>query len=136
MMGTACTTRPSLLRARFAGTGVTGPTGTGTSLGTQGTVAQGTDALWNLVGSVANAAIDGFEGEAADFLGKVGGVCLRQRTAERGAHQDDGTVLGELAYLVQHDSYHLGQVSLLRRQMGLPPMSLHIAPREPGRMGA
>jgi HK97 family phage major capsid protein len=36
-----------------AGTGVTGPTGTGTSLGTQGTVAQGTDALWNLVGSVA-----------------------------------------------------------------------------------
>jgi HK97 family phage major capsid protein len=36
-----------------AGTGVTGPSGTGTSLGTQGTVAQGTDALWNLVGSVA-----------------------------------------------------------------------------------
>jgi len=36
-----------------AGTGVTGPTGTGTSLGTQGTVNQGTDALWNLVGSVA-----------------------------------------------------------------------------------
>jgi HK97 family phage major capsid protein len=36
-----------------AGTGVTGPTGTGTSLGTQGTANQGTDALWNLVGSVA-----------------------------------------------------------------------------------
>jgi HK97 family phage major capsid protein len=36
-----------------AATGVTGPTGTGTSLGTQGTVNQGTDALWNLVGSVA-----------------------------------------------------------------------------------
>jgi HK97 family phage major capsid protein len=36
-----------------AATGVTGPTGTGTSLGTQGTVAQGTDALWNLIGSVA-----------------------------------------------------------------------------------
>ena len=35
-----------------AGTGVTGPTGTGTTLGTQGTVNQGTDALWNLVGSV------------------------------------------------------------------------------------
>jgi HK97 family phage major capsid protein len=33
-------------------TGVTGPTGTGTSLGTQGTINQGTDALWNLVGSV------------------------------------------------------------------------------------
>jgi HK97 family phage major capsid protein len=36
-----------------AGTGVTGPAGTGTSLGTQGTLNQGTDALWNLVGSVA-----------------------------------------------------------------------------------
>jgi HK97 family phage major capsid protein len=36
-----------------AATGVTGPTGTGTTLGTQGTVNQGTDALWNLVGSVA-----------------------------------------------------------------------------------
>jgi HK97 family phage major capsid protein len=36
-----------------AGTGVTGPTGTGTSLGVQGTVGHGTDALWNLVGSVA-----------------------------------------------------------------------------------
>jgi HK97 family phage major capsid protein len=36
-----------------AGTGVTGPAGTGTSLGTQGTANQGTDALWNLVGSVA-----------------------------------------------------------------------------------
>jgi HK97 family phage major capsid protein len=36
-----------------AATGVTGPAGTGTSLGAQGTVNQGTDALWNLVGSVA-----------------------------------------------------------------------------------
>jgi HK97 family phage major capsid protein len=36
-----------------AGTGVTGPAGTGTSLGVQGTVGHGTDALWNLVGSVA-----------------------------------------------------------------------------------
>jgi HK97 family phage major capsid protein len=36
-----------------AATGVTGPTGTGTSLGVQGTVGHGTDALWNLVGSVA-----------------------------------------------------------------------------------
>jgi len=36
-----------------AATGVTGPTGTGTTLGTQGTANQGTDALWNLIGSVA-----------------------------------------------------------------------------------
>jgi HK97 family phage major capsid protein len=36
-----------------AGTGVTGPAGTAGGLGTQGTSNQGTDALWNLVGSVA-----------------------------------------------------------------------------------
>jgi HK97 family phage major capsid protein len=36
-----------------AGTGVTGAAGTGTTVGTQGTGNQGTDALWNLVGSVA-----------------------------------------------------------------------------------
>jgi len=47
-----------------AATGVTGPVGTGTTLGTQGTANQGTDALWNLVGSVAEpyaqAAAAGF----------------------------------------------------------------------------
>jgi uncharacterized damage-inducible protein DinB len=33
------------------------------------------------------------------------------------------TILGVLAFLVQHDSYHIGQLALLRRQIGLPPMS-------------
>src|SRR4030095_4295728 len=35
-----------------AATGVTGPAGAPAALGTQGTANQGTDALWNLVGSV------------------------------------------------------------------------------------
>jgi HK97 family phage major capsid protein len=48
-----------------AGTGVTGPAGTGTSLGTQGTANQGTDALWNLVGSVAEPYA---ESSSAAFL--------------------------------------------------------------------
>lgn len=48
----------------------------------------------------------------------------------------DGTVLGALGFLAQHESYHLGQIALLRRQLGLPAMSYAIAPREPGRMGA
>jgi HK97 family phage major capsid protein len=48
-----------------AGTGVTGPAGTGTSLGTQGTLAQGTDALWNLIGSVAEPYA---ESDSAAFL--------------------------------------------------------------------
>lgn len=48
----------------------------------------------------------------------------------------DGTVLGALAFLAQHESYHLGQIALLRRQLGLPAMSYAMEPREPGRMGA
>jgi HK97 family phage major capsid protein len=48
-----------------AGTGVTGPTGTGTTLGTQGTANMGTDALWNLVGSVAEPYA---ESDSAAFL--------------------------------------------------------------------
>lgn len=48
----------------------------------------------------------------------------------------DGTLLGALSFLVQHDSYHLGQLALLRRQLGYPAMSYAMAPREPGRAGA
>jgi HK97 family phage major capsid protein len=48
-----------------AGTGVTGPAGTGTTLGTQGTANMGTDALWNLVGSVAEPYA---ESDSAAFL--------------------------------------------------------------------
>ena len=36
---------------------------------------------------------------------------------------DDTTRLGLIAFLVQHDSYHLGQVAFLRRQLGKAPMS-------------
>jgi uncharacterized damage-inducible protein DinB len=35
----------------------------------------------------------------------------------------DSTRLGLIAYLVQHDSYHLGQIAFLRRQLGKSPMS-------------
>jgi uncharacterized damage-inducible protein DinB len=48
----------------------------------------------------------------------------------------DGTTLGNLSFLVQHDTYHLGQVALLRRQRGHPAMSYATRPREPGRKGA
>jgi HK97 family phage major capsid protein len=48
-----------------AATGVTGPTGTGTTLGTQGTLNQGTDALWSLVGSVAEPYA---ESDSAAFI--------------------------------------------------------------------
>jgi len=32
------------------------------------------------------------------------------------------TRLSVLAFFVQHDSYHVGQLALLRRQLGLPAM--------------
>ena len=34
----------------------------------------------------------------------------------------NGTLLGTLTFLVQHDSYHVGQLSLLRKYSGLPSM--------------
>ena len=34
----------------------------------------------------------------------------------------DRSVLGALAFLTQHDSYHIGQLALLRRALGLPAM--------------
>ena len=33
------------------------------------------------------------------------------------------TMLGMIAFLVQHDAYHIGQVAFLRRQLGRPAMS-------------
>jgi Uncharacterized protein conserved in bacteria len=48
----------------------------------------------------------------------------------------DGTLLGALAFLAQHESYHLGQIGILRRQRGCSPMQYRLRPREPGRVGA
>ncbi|HEY7682130.1 MAG TPA: DinB family protein [Gemmatimonadales bacterium] len=56
--------------------------------------------------------------------------------AARALPGSDGTLLGNLAFLAQHESYHLGQIALLRRQLGLPAMSYTLRPREPGRLGA
>jgi uncharacterized damage-inducible protein DinB len=36
---------------------------------------------------------------------------------------EDGSVLGGIAFMLQHESYHIGQLSLLRRLLGFPPMS-------------
>jgi len=35
----------------------------------------------------------------------------------------DPTLLGGIAFAVQHESYHLGQIALLRRALGHPAMS-------------
>jgi uncharacterized damage-inducible protein DinB len=36
---------------------------------------------------------------------------------------DDSTVLGMVTFLTQHDSYHIGQVAFIRRQLGKPAMT-------------
>ena len=33
------------------------------------------------------------------------------------------TLLGGIAFLMQHESYHIGQLAYLRKYLGLPPMS-------------
>ena len=41
----------------------------------------------------------------------------------------DQTELGMIAFLAQHESYHVGQMAFLRRQLGKPAMSYTRAPR-------
>ena len=36
---------------------------------------------------------------------------------------DDASTLGMLSFLMHHESYHIGQLGLLRKQMGLPAMT-------------
>jgi len=43
----------------------------------------------------------------------------------------DGSLLGGIAFLAQHESYHIGQLALLRKALGYPPMSYeHSVPGE------
>ena len=35
---------------------------------------------------------------------------------------DDRSVLGAIAFLVQHDAYHIGQMALIRKYQGMPAM--------------
>ncbi len=59
-------------------------------------------------------------------LATVLGDLTSSDLAEPNVHRfptSDNTRLGMIAFLVQHDSYHLGQIAFLRRQLGKPPMS-------------
>jgi HK97 family phage major capsid protein len=87
-----------------AGTGVTGPAGTAAGLGTQGTANQGTDALWNLVGSVAEPYADA---ASAAFLMRnavdVGIRKLKDTSAQ--PVQGLGDRRSILGYPVYHDPF-------------------------------
>jgi len=57
-----------------------------------------------------------------DRMGRVGEEALN-RAPPIEVPVDDGTVLGAVAFLAQHEAYHLGQLGFLRRYHGLGPMS-------------
>jgi len=49
----------------------------------------------------------------------------RERLARRSTVRfpvGDPTVLGSIAFLLQHESYHVGQLGMLRKYLGLGPM--------------
>lgn len=52
---------------------------------------------------------------------------LGSEDVARPSHQrfpvDDSTVGGAIAFLVQHESYHIGQMALLRKYLGYPSMT-------------
>jgi HK97 family phage major capsid protein len=83
-----------------AATGVTGPAGTGTSLGTQGTANQGTDALWNLIGSVAEPYAE--SPSAAFLMRNASNIIVRKLRDTTGQPvnglTDRRTILGYPAY--------------------------------------
>jgi HK97 family phage major capsid protein len=84
-----------------AATGVTGPAGTGTTLGTQGTLNQGTDALWNLVGSVAEPYAE--SDSAAFIMRNASNVIVRKLRDTTGQPinglADRRTILGYPAFV-------------------------------------
>ena len=60
------------------------------------------------------------------FIHLTGSVIDRPSPAEAPEFPvHDKTVLGGVAFLLQHEAFHLGQMALLRRLHGLPAMSWH-----------
>jgi uncharacterized damage-inducible protein DinB len=55
-------------------------------------------------------------------LGAIGAAEL-DAPSETQMPIEDRSVLGLFGFLVQHDSYHVGQLSMLRKHAGLPAMS-------------
>jgi uncharacterized damage-inducible protein DinB len=58
-----------------------------------------------------------------EHIGGLSATDLEEAPAFAFPIEGGNTLLGCLTFLVQHDSYHLGQVALLRRYLGLEAMS-------------
>ncbi|HEU5041209.1 MAG TPA: DinB family protein, partial [Gemmatimonadales bacterium] len=62
----------------------------------------------------------------ADHLGSVLDGLGEAELARQQVHRfplADSTVVGFVAFLAQHESYHVGQAAFLRRQLGKPAMA-------------
>ena len=62
---------------------------------------------------------------SAALTNRLGSITAKELDAASGTKMpiEDTSVLGLFAFMVQHDSYHIGQLSLLRKHAGLPAMS-------------
>ena len=77
--------------------------------------------VWPAPGEIRAAWLE-VSAHLQKVLARLGAAELR----EPGVHRfpvGDSTRLGMIAFLAQHDSYHLGQMGFLRRQLGKPAMS-------------
>lgn len=68
------------------------------------------------------AAWEDVSGLLAERLQQLKPADLQAKSSQKFPIDDD-TVLGGIAFLIQHDSYHLGQLGLLRKSLGLQAMS-------------
>jgi len=68
------------------------------------------------------AAWKALTGDMRVRFGTMTGEDLVAPSGER-TPMDDRSLLGVLSFLMQHESYHVGQLALLRKQVGLSAMS-------------
>jgi uncharacterized damage-inducible protein DinB len=62
---------------------------------------------------------------SAQLIDRLPGVTEAELGRDSGQEfpVDDGTVCGAVAFLVQHESFHIGQLALLRKYFGLEGMA-------------
>jgi hypothetical protein len=67
----------------------------------------------------------GWDDVSSQVVGRLGSMTSADLTAESSQRFPgvSNTVLGGIAFLMQHESYHIGQLAYLRKFFGLPAMS-------------
>jgi len=67
----------------------------------------------------------GWQEVTGSLLSRLGTVSEEELRAEFSGRFpiEDSTVLGAISFLLQHESYHLGQLGFIRKQLGFDPMT-------------